>query len=138
MWQAFFGLLLIGGWCFTILCWSLPYMNMNQPQVYTCPLSEPSSHLPLHPILLGCHRAPDELLHRTPNSHGLLRHMVMYMFPCCSLNSSLSFPHHVHILFSVCVSTAGLQIGSSVPSTVLSHWGSASHWGAQILIASLV
>ena len=24
--------------CFTILCWFLPHINMNQPQVYICPL----------------------------------------------------------------------------------------------------
>ena len=24
--------------CFTILCWFFPYINMNQPQVYICPL----------------------------------------------------------------------------------------------------
>ena len=30
---------------FTILCWFLPYISMNQPQVYTCPLpSETPSH----------------------------------------------------------------------------------------------
>ena len=42
--------------CFTILCWPLPYINMNQPQVYTCPLSpEPPSHLSPHPTPPGCH-----------------------------------------------------------------------------------
>ena len=36
--------------CFTILCWFVPYINMNQPQVYICPrplepptLSHPST-----------------------------------------------------------------------------------------------
>ena len=33
--------------CFTILCWFLPKINMNQPQVYVCPCPlEPLSHLP--------------------------------------------------------------------------------------------
>ena len=33
--------------CFTILCWFLPYINMNQPQVYIRPLPlEPPSYLP--------------------------------------------------------------------------------------------
>ena len=33
--------------CFTVLCWFLPYINMNQSQVYICPLPfEPPSHLP--------------------------------------------------------------------------------------------
>ena len=32
--------------CFTILCWFLPYINMNQPWIYICPLPlEPPSHL---------------------------------------------------------------------------------------------
>ena len=39
--------------CFTILCWFLPYININQPQAYVCPL-------PLEPPTpLSCHRAPD-------------------------------------------------------------------------------
>ena len=33
-----------------MLCWFLPYINMNQPKIYTCPLPlEPPSHLPFHP-----------------------------------------------------------------------------------------
>ena len=44
--------------CFTILCWFLPYINMDQPQVYICPfLLELPSHLPPRPTPLGCHRA---------------------------------------------------------------------------------
>ena len=31
--------------CFTMLCWFLPFNNVSQPQVYTCPLPlEPPSH----------------------------------------------------------------------------------------------
>ena len=46
--------------CFTMLCWFLPYSNMNQPQVYTHALPlEPLSHLPLIPLPRGCHRAPN-------------------------------------------------------------------------------
>ena len=47
---------------FTILCWFLLYINMNQPEVYIpgsespLPLELPS-HLPPHPTPLGCHRA---------------------------------------------------------------------------------
>ena len=44
--------------CVTILCWFLPHVNMNQPQIYVCPLApEPPSHLPPHPSPPGCHRA---------------------------------------------------------------------------------
>ena len=32
--------------CFTISCWFLPYISMNQPYVYICPLPlEPPSHV---------------------------------------------------------------------------------------------
>ena len=45
--------------CFAILCWFLPYINMNQPQVYIYPLPfETPSHLPPHPTPLGWYRAP--------------------------------------------------------------------------------
>ena len=36
------------------LWWILPYTDMNQPQVYMVPYPERSSHLPPHPIPLGC------------------------------------------------------------------------------------
>ena len=36
----------------------LPYINMNPPQVYTCPHPEPPSLLPPRTILLGCPSAP--------------------------------------------------------------------------------
>ena len=65
---------------------------MNQPKVHLCPpILEPSSHLLPYPTPLGCHRAPAlGSLHHTANSHWLsILHMVMCMFPCCSLNSSL-------------------------------------------------
>lgn len=45
--------------CFTILFQFLPFINIHQPQAYTCavPLESPSHLLP-HPIPTGCHRAP--------------------------------------------------------------------------------
>ena len=40
--------------------WFLPYITMNQPYVYICPLPlEPASHLPPHRTSLGCGRAQD-------------------------------------------------------------------------------
>ena len=72
-------------------CWFLPYISLNQPWVYVCPLPfEPPFYLPHYPTPLGCHRALDlsSLLH-TANSHWLsVLYMVMYMFQCYSLNSS--------------------------------------------------
>ena len=50
----------------------------------------PPSHLPFHPIPLGCHRAPDlSSLCRMANFHWLyILHMEMYMFQCYFLNLS--------------------------------------------------
>ena len=69
----------------------LPYINKNQPRVYTCPTNpEPPSHLPLYPVPLGCPRASVlcALLH-TSNLHwSSILHMVIYMLQCYSLKSS--------------------------------------------------
>ena len=44
--------------CFTVWYWLLSYINMNQPQVYTCPLPpEPPSQVLPHPTPLGCQGA---------------------------------------------------------------------------------
>ena len=54
------------------------------------------------------------------NSHWLsILHMVLYRFPCYSLHTSHPFlpSKHVHKSFLyVCISSAALQIGSSVSS----------------------
>ena len=72
-WQSFllaFLKFLLQDICFTILCWFLPYINMNQPQVYICLLPlEPPSQPPRHPTPLGCHRAP--VSHREEDPHLL-------------------------------------------------------------------
>ena len=45
--------------CFTILCWFLPCINMNQTQVCMCTLLlESPSHFPPRSTPLRCHRAP--------------------------------------------------------------------------------
>ena len=45
--------------CFTMLCWFLPYISMNQSWVYICSLPIGTrSHLPPYPTFLGCPRAP--------------------------------------------------------------------------------
>ena len=72
---------------FTTLCWFLPYINMNQPEVYIWPLPfilPPPSPKP------GCHGAPSlSSLHHTANFHLLsILHTVVCMFPCCSLDPS--------------------------------------------------
>ena len=60
--------------CFTVLCWFLPYVNINQPQVYMCPLPLES----LTPLVVT--EPGLSSLNHTANSHWLsLSHMVMYV-----------------------------------------------------------
>ena len=76
---------------FTILWWFLPYIDMNHPQVYTCPpRPESHQHLPPHPIPLGCPRALalGVLLHASKLYWPSVLYVVMYMVQCCSLKSS--------------------------------------------------
>ena len=84
---------LLGDRCSTILCWPLPHITTNQPQVYVCPLRpEPPvpSPIPSHPSRLSQNTGLSSLCHTT-NSHLLsVFHMVMCMFPYCSLNLSHS------------------------------------------------
>ena len=81
--------------CFTILGWFLPYINMNQPQVYTCPLSlERPSHLPPYSNSSRLSQSSGlSFLSHTANSHWLsVSHMIEYMFLWYSLNSSHPLP----------------------------------------------
>ena len=101
---------------FAMLCCFLPNVNMNQSQAYVCPLPlEPPSHPHPHPTPPGCHRAPACY---TATSHWLsMVHTGVYVYQCYSLRSShLSFPVCIHkCVLYVCISTAALQTGSSVP-----------------------
>ena len=100
--------------------WFLPYITMNQPQVHVCPLPlGPPLPPPTPSTPRDCHRALglSSLGYRPTSHQQSVLHLVMEMFQCSSLHSStLSFPHCAHksVLY-VCVSTAALQIGSSVP-----------------------
>ena len=81
--------------------------------------------LPSHPSRLLQSPGLSSLSH-TANSHWLsVLHIVVYMLPCCSLHSPHSLlppPAHVHksVLY-VCVSTAALEIGSSIPCFQMPH-----------------
>ena len=57
--------------------------------------SEPLSHLPPHPIPLGCPRAPtlSALLHALSLPWSSILYMVIYIFQCYTLKSS-----HPHLL----------------------------------------
>ena len=65
---------------------------------HVSPSPEPSSHLPPHPIPLGYPRAPalGALLHASNLHWSSVLHMVIYMFQCYSLKSSLPrlLPHN--------------------------------------------
>ena len=82
--------------CFVVLCWFLPNVNMNQPQVYLCPLlPEPPPHLPPHPTSLGGHRAlgwAPCVTQQIPT--GCLLHMLIYICSHATLSacSTLSIP----------------------------------------------
>ena len=89
--------------CFTILCWFLPSINMNRPQVYLiCPLPceyvpslcDSPSHSPPHPTPLGCRRA----LGWTPQSHIANSHLL----------SSLQYYSATKSVFAICL---GCELG---------------------------
>ena len=64
--------------------------------IHMSPPSQTSSHLPPHPIPLGCPRALTlgSLLHASNLHWSSVLHMVMYMFQCYSLKpSNLAFSH---------------------------------------------
>ena len=108
--------------CFTVLCWFLPSISMNQPQVYLCPLPlEHPSHCPPLPVL------PLQVV--TSPSLSSLSHpeqiLVIYFTQAMSV-SNLLFPYILPShstppvmsvsLFSGWVSIAALHIGASVIS----------------------
>ena len=76
---------------FTILWWFLPYIDINQPWVHTCPLvpNIPPQLLP-HPIPLGHPSAPalSILSHASKLDWQFISHMILYMFQCHSPKSS--------------------------------------------------
>ena len=68
----------------------LPYIDMNQPWAYMCPLSRSPLPTPSHPITLGCPSALalSALFHALNLDWWSVSHMVIYMFQCYSVKSS--------------------------------------------------
>ena len=104
---------------FTILWWFLPYIRISHG--CTCvPYPDPSSHLPCHPSPQGHPSAPalSTLSHALNLDWRSITHMVIHMFQCYSLKSSiLAFSHSVQKSVPyICVSFAVSHIGSSLPS----------------------
>ena len=83
--------------------------------IHMSPPSWTSLSPPNHPTPLGCHRALSwaPCVTQQISMAYLILHLVVHMFQCCSLN--LSHPLLPLLGPQVCISTAALQIGSSVP-----------------------
>ena len=66
--------------CFTVLCWFLPYINLNQSQVYICPfLLEPPSHLTA---------IPPPTLSQSTGLWAFVKQQILNCYPfymCCLL-----------------------------------------------------
>ena len=118
---AFFFFFQLEDNCFTILCWLLPCINTNQPQVRTylllpgCP-----PNLSPHPTPPGGHRA----LGWTPlDTQQIPTGYLFYTWWCVcfhtilSIRPTLSFPSCIHKSpLCGCFFINALQIASSVPS----------------------
>ena len=118
----FFILFLIGGkLLYTIVLVSAIHQHESAIGYTYAPslLNLPRTSDPTVP-LSGCHRTPGlNSLHHKANSHWLaILNMVMYMFQCHSFNPSHPLLPTLgpQCVLYVCISTAALQIGSSVPS----------------------
>ena len=109
--------------CFTEFCCFLSSINMNQPQVYLCPLPlEPPS--PPHPSRLLQRPGLNSLSH-TANSHWLsILHMVMYMFQCYSLKSS----HPLLLLLGMYPKEARIERDTCTPMFIAAVFTIARTW----------
>ena len=69
-------------------------IDMNQPWVYMCSPSWTRGHLPHHPIPLGhpSALALSTLSHASNLDWWSVSHVIIYMFQCYSLKSSLPHP----------------------------------------------
>ena len=87
---------------------------------HVSPHPEPPSHIPLHPIPVGCPGAPAlSALFQASNLHwSSVLHMVIYMFHCYCLKSShpCLFQKVQKSVLYICVSFAVLPEGSLLPS----------------------
>ena len=103
-----------GGFCHTFAI-----HEWMKPQCTCVPHPEPASHLPPHPIPLGCPSTPalSVLFHASNLDWSSISHLVIYMFQCYSLK-----PSHPRLLpqspkvFYICATFAVLHIGSSLAS----------------------
>ena len=77
------------------------YQHVSVTGIHVSSLPEPPSHLPPHPIPLGCPRAPalGALLHALNLHWSSILHMVIYTFQCYSLILShpCLLPHNLTV-----------------------------------------
>ena len=97
--------------CFTILCWFLPYINMNQPQVHT-PMSPPAS-LPIPPFSVVT-----EPLFEFPKSDSKFPLAIYLTYGILSLHVALS----LHLTLSSPLPVSISLFSMSVGRQVLNHW----------------
>ena len=97
MWflRFFFIFIFLFNWRLITILWCfLPHTDMNQPQVYMCPLSwsplPPPS--PSHPSSLSQCTGLECPFHASNLDCSSISNMVIYMFQCYSLKSSHA-PH---------------------------------------------
>ena len=72
---------------FDDFCHTLAWISLG---VHVSPCHKPPSHTPLHPIPMGCPRAPtlSALFHESNLNWLSISHMVIWMFQCYSLKLS--------------------------------------------------
>ena len=88
--------------CFIILCWFLPYIIMNQPQVYTCllPPEPPPISLPIPPLYVSTEhwielpvshsKFPLAIYFTYGNVYASkLFSQLITLFPSCTVSTSL-------------------------------------------------
>ena len=91
---------------------------INHRYTYVAP-SWPSSPLQPHSTPLGCHKVPvwaPWVIQQIPTGYLFYIWWCMSFYATVSICPTLSFPSCPESVLYVCVSTAALQIGSSVPS----------------------
>ena len=78
--------------CFTILCWLLPSISMNQPWLYICPLPL-ESPTTSHP--LGCHRSlvwAPWVIQQVPTGYQFYVWQCICFHATLSIHPTFSFP----------------------------------------------